>query len=296
MGWRVLLITDKTVVWPTNLGDMNVAPRYGTYHGVSYQLNADKSIVCSPTFKDDLLFACSLDGFVYALDEDRGRINWQVSTGAPISQSPIPLGDYVFVINDHYELFKFDIKTGDDAAGWERPRENVARFVGASKDNLYVLDQFGKLKVLSQESGTTLSSVSLGSVDLILPNLESDRLYIADRGMIRCIREVSRPVPFFHLNDEFGPAEVDATKAAMNEDGQPGDKPMTQGDLEDPFKMLDANSSDAKPADATEDPFAGVDANNAGSAFGGNKPAEPAKDAGAKPAAGNSGVEDDPFK
>ena len=303
VGMARPLITDKTVVWPTDLGDMNVAPRYGSYHGVSYQLNADRSIVCSPTFKDDTFYACSLDGFLYAVDEDRGSINWQVSTGAPISQSPIALGDHVFVINDHHELFKFDAKSGDDAPGWSRPREGISRYLGASKDNLYVLDRFGKLKVLSQETGRTLSTISFGNVELILPNVESDRLYIANRGMIHCIREVSRPVPHFHLNDEFGPTEIDASKAAMKQGGKPGDQRGAQGDLDDPFKTMDTESDpfkdagddpfNQKPADAADDPFAGDNSNSSGNPFDANKPA----DSGSKPDTGNSGgVEDDPFK
>jgi hypothetical protein len=312
VGMARPLITEKTVSWPTDRGDMNVAARYGSYRGVSYQLNADNSIVCSPTFKDDTLYVSSLDGFVYAVHEDRGSVTWQISTGASISQSPIPLGDFLFVINDHNELFKLNIHDGSDAPGWEMPRSDVSRFVGASKDNLYVLDQFGNLKVLSQGSGTTLSSIAFGGVDLILPNLLSDRLYVSNQGMIQCIREISRPVPHFHLNDEFGPVEVDAAKAAVNTTGEGDDKPMAQGNLDDPFKTLDASddpfktkssdtnagSSGQTTLDAADDPFAGEKTDNTGNPFSGNQ----ANDAGAKtgetkPAAGNSGsVEDDPFK
>lgn len=294
------LVTEKTVAWPTDRGDMNVAARYGSYHGVSYQLNADRPIVSSPTFRDDTFFVSSLDGFVYAVHEDRGSVTWQVSTGASISQSPIPLGDHLFVINDHQELFKMKIDDGSNADGWERPRSGVAKFVGASKENLYVLDQFGNLKVLSQGSGTVLSSVAFGRVDMVLSNLESDRLYVANRGMIQCLREISRPIPHFHLNDEFGPVEVDAPGAAMNQDGDAGDQPRSQGDLEDPFKTLDANedpfkmqdADPAKPLDPENDPFAGDKSNDP---FAGNK-TDNSQPPVAKPGDGNSGVEDDPFK
>lgn len=292
------LITSKTVSWPTDRGDMNVAARYGNYRGVSYQLNADSAIVSSPVFRDDHIFVSSMDGFVYSVNEDRGSINWQVSTGAAISQSPFPLGENLFVINDLQELYKLKIADGANAEGWEKPRTEVARFLGASKKNLYVIDKFGNLKVLSQGSGTTLSSVQIGRVDKILPNFESDRIYVANRGMIQCIRETSRPIPLFHLNDEFGPVEVESSASDAGQEGGRG-RAKAKSDLEDPFKTMDdedpfksgdsGNPFDQKPLDKENDPFAGEDSGNP---FGGSnnskKPAE-SKSTG-------SGDDDDPFK
>jgi hypothetical protein len=253
------LTTEKTVAWPTSRGELNVASRFGDKNGVAYQLRSDAAIVSSATFKEGMFFVTSLDGFVYAVDEDRGSIVWQVSTGHSISQSPMPLGNHVYVINDKKELYKFDAKTGVNAPGWEVPQKNIQRFVGAGKSNLYVLDRFGQLKVLSQKSGAVLSSVGLGSVKATLPNLQTDRLYVvSDRGMIQCIREVSSPVPHFHSN-EFVAVEVDPAQATTKPgDGAPPKKPV-DADLDDPFKSIDAAGAppakEKSPLVDDDDPF-----------------------------------------
>jgi len=303
------LLTEVSVSWSTDAGHLNVAGRFDG-KTVAYQLRADDSINSQAAYKSGKFFATSLDGFVYAVDENRGSVAWQSSTGASISQSAMPLGKHVFVINDNHELHKFDQELGTNAAGWEKPRTNIAKFVGAGRTNLYVLDRVGNLKVLSQTSGATLSSVPFGSVDKILSNKETDRLYIASRrGAIQCIRETASSIPHFHEN-EFGVVEIDpadmAAKAAMNKNKAMKPK---EGDLDDPFKSLDDPFA-AKPKMGDDaDPFAPKKAADEDDPFapksGGATPDEadpfaPKSGGGAKPDekdpfAGNSS-DVDPFK
>ena len=277
------VVTEKTVSWSTDRGLMNVAAKYDG-RSVAYQLRADDAIVGQPAYQSGVFYVTSLDGFVYAVDEDRGSVKWQVSTGASISQSPIFFGGFVYAVNDNNELFKFEAKFGQNAPGWEKPRQGIAKIVGAGKKDIFALDKTGNLKVLSQASGAILSSVQFGTVNKVLPNSQSDRLYVANRqGMVQCIREVASPAPHFH-SGEFGSVAV--TKASGRSDA--GQKPQqgAEGDLEDPFKALDdpfAPKGDAA-AEPTENPF--------------GQPAEPATpvpdDTDDDPFA--SGVEDDPFQ
>ena len=266
------VITLKTISWSTDRGLMNVVAREGG-KTVSYQLRADDAIVGQPVYQSGTFFVTSLDGFVYALDEDRGTVNWQVSTGASISQSPAVFGGFVYVVNDNNELFKLDVKQGSSAPGWESPRTGVGMIVGAGQKDIFVTDKVGNLKVLSQSSGSMLSTVPFGSVDRVLANQKSDRLYFANRqGLVQCIREVASTVPHFH-SGEFGSVEVATTKVSGRSEA--GEKPQKDAgeDLEDPFR-------------ASDDPFAGSDAEG-----GDTEPEAPEAD----PFAGG-GVEDDPFK
>jgi len=280
------VITGKTVSWSTDRGLMNVAAKYDG-KAVSYQLRADGAIVGKPTYQSGVFYVTSLDGFVYAVDEDRGSTKWQVSTGASVSQSPMYYGGFVFVINDNHEMFKIDGKYGQYATGWGQPVSGIAKIVGAGKNDIFVLDKTGNLKVLSQSSGAVLSSVPFGSVDKVLANSQSDRLYVANRqGMVQCIREVASPAPHFHSGD-FGSVAFDPTKASAPSDT--GQKPQEgdDGNGEDPFKTLD-------------DPFApqggGAEAGLSDAPLGQPaKPAEPVTSNGSDEDPFASGVEDDPF-
>ncbi|MFK7769086.1 MAG: PQQ-binding-like beta-propeller repeat protein [Mariniblastus sp.] len=239
-------ITDLTVAWTTSNGDMNVAAKYGPRPGVAYQLRSDDAIVSPAVFQEKMYFVTSLDGFVYAVDHLRGTIVWQFSTGHSISQAAIPLGEYIFVINDRRQMFKFEGKTGKIAPGWEKPLENVENFVGAGKTHMYVLDRYGSLKVLSQDSGTTIASTRIEDVQSILSNLENDRLYIASsRGMIQCLREIGSPIPHFHSN-EFVAVKIEPSKAKSNMNRGTSEPAAGSSDLDDPFRSN-------KPAD---NPFA----------------------------------------
>ena len=253
------LVTEKTVAWATNRGHLNVASRFVSKPGVAYQLRSDDAIVCQPAFKDGLFFVTSLDGFVYAVDEDRGSVVWQISTGYRISQTPIPLGNHVFVINEKQELYKIDAKTGANAPGWDKPLNGIKRFVGAGKTNLYVLDNLGQLKVLSQDSGVVISSVDFGSVQSVVHNLQTDRIYVASgRGVISCIREISSPIPHFHSN-EFVAGGVDPGKPAMDSDKS--DQPAG-ADQSDPFQLPDPNDNpfgESSPRTPKADEPGGVD-------------------------------------
>lgn len=236
-------VTDVAVAWPTSNGDLNVAPVYGTRPGVVYQLRSDNAITSAPIYRDGQFFTTSLDGFVYALDAERGSIDWQISTGHSISQAPISLGNYIFVINDQQQMFKFDAKTGVDAPGWELPLSNVKRFIGAGKTQMYVIDAVNNLKVINQVSGVVSTVVRVGGVTSVLPNLQTDRLYVvSDRGMIQCIREIGSTIPYFHSN-EYVAQTVDPNQPEAD-DATPTNPAGGGTDLDNPFG-------------ASDDPFGG---------------------------------------
>lgn len=286
-------VTGKTVAWTNNRGNMNVAGRFGA-RAISYQLLSDDAIVAAPAYQSGTYFVASLDGFVYSIDETLGSVNWQVSTGREVMQSPVLLGNYLFVINEKNELFKLNQKDGNPAPGWQFPKPNIAKMLGAGKDNLYVLDRFGKLIVINQKNGSELTSVEFGEVDKVLANHETDRMYVVSkRGMIQCIREIARPVAYFHFSD-FGPVEMEAARSGGTQGAAPGEeRAMSEADLSDPFRALEAQEEDpfANPGNkAEEDPFGGA----------GGAEKDPFGGAGNKseddPFGGSGTQEDDPFK
>ena len=282
-------VSETTISWPTATGDLNVAARFGIRSkAISYRLKADDAIVSSPSFKSGTLFVASRDGFVYAINEQRGSIFWEVSIGEGVTQSPIPIGDSVYSITDDGMLFRLDAQTGN--LKWPNPLKNIRRYVGASKDHLYFTDLFGQLLVINPESGAILNRVEAGDIAYVLPNYETDRLYVGSHsGMIQCLREVGSKRPFFHSLEiaAVDPKAQPAESVAMPKEETVMPAATTE---EDPFKPL--GQAAQEPAvvvspTVNDDPFASGD--NA------SKSAAPASDPVTPDPPANS-AEDDPFK
>lgn len=230
------LVTDYSVSWPNSRGSLTVAGLYTQSKGVAYQLHSDDAITSATAYDDGVFYVTSLDGFVYAMNEPRGVVDWQVSTGFGISQSAIVLNNHVYVINTNNEMFKLIPESGKDAAGWEQPLQNIGSYVGAGKENMYVLDSVGNLCVLDQDTGAMLSKVEMGGIQSVLPNMISDRMYIvSDRGMIQCLREINSRIPFFH-SSELVEFEKNGGKTKEKELDDPFALPKKGGDnLDNPF-------------------------------------------------------------
>jgi outer membrane protein assembly factor BamB len=250
------IITDKTVSWPTSNGDLNVAARYGkNKKSVSYRLSSDNAIVSPPTYKSGILFVTSLDGFVYAIDEEEGSIKWEISTGAGITQSAIPIGDSVYVVSSNGKLFRMDAKTGDPV--WDNPIENVAKYLGSGKSNLYFTDGYGQLIVVNADSGAITSRVDAGEIAYAIPNQLTDRLYIGTKsGTVQCLREVASKVPYFHageITDSASRSEpIASADDAMSEEDSDA---IGEADV-DPFKVIGSDDpEEEEEMSEEEDPF-----------------------------------------
>src|SRR5690606_29701649 len=54
----------------------------------------------------------TLDGYVYCSDEIKGNMLWRYSTGDSISQSPVAVGDTVYVVTNEGRLHAIDYASG----------------------------------------------------------------------------------------------------------------------------------------------------------------------------------------
>lgn len=288
------LVTDTTVSWPTYQGHYNVAKREGKEkNAIAYRLRSYDPIVSGGKALGSLLFVSSLDGIVYAIEEKTGNVYWEFASGARIAQSPIPVGNAVFVITEADELFKLDIQTGLPVAGWETPVPGIGQYVGASEDRLYAMDRVGNLLALSLENGQQQGSVRLNDLAYILPNYKSDRLYVGfSSGRFLCLREIGKSQPFFH-SEEVKEAVFEESPAGMEQ------KAAQEAAEDDPFRVFDAKPK-GDDGGAADDPFndpfapskktdAGAGQNNSGDPFAPSRSTKPGGNSG-------GGADDDPFK
>ena len=247
------LLSDSTISWSTRDGFYTVAP----YHAKSaqFRLDARSNIVGGGAAANGVVYLNTVDGFVYALDEKSGSIEWEYSTGERLTQTPIVRNGSVYVISDESRMYRIDASRGLPVKGWEVPISGISRYVGMSKNRLYCLNRVGGLIVIDPETGSLLSRVGGPEISLVLPNIDSDRLYIGtSKGALRCYRETANTYPIFHA--DLGELLVDANKKpAMAKDKAVDDSDPFASDAEsDPF----ASDTEEDPfaADADEDPFA----------------------------------------
>jgi outer membrane protein assembly factor BamB len=255
-----LTTPNGSVCWPTDRGYLYVAG--GDSNRLRFRLEANKKIESPATFAPpDLILVSSIDGYVYCVKELSGNIIWRFSTGQPISQSPIPIGNSVFVVTDEFGLFRVDIENGKEI--WWSPR--IRRFLSASATRVYCEGDRGQLVVLDLETGGRIGAIDTAGLDLKLLNAQTDRIYLGTKkGLIQCLHETSLDLPIVHQAEEARqkPKRAKSDKAVKPDDGvKPagGGKDPFGGGGKDPFGGggADPFGGGAPKGGGGSDPFGG---------------------------------------
>ncbi len=257
-------INDLTISWPSGRGYYNVGSAHDP-NQIAYRLRADSEIVAAGSSANGRLFAASLDGKTYAMDEKTGRLLWEFSAGDPVSRSPVALGNAVFIVSDLGRLFKLNAKTGAPDENWPLSISGISRFVAASQSRVYFTDAVGNLIGLDQATGNRTTQFKIGANNLIFSNTETDRIYFGTRrGGIQCLRELANTQPYFHAGAEH--EEPEATPKAENpfgredaDEGHMDEGHMDEGHMDegDPFGDDDAGDDHDDDSDDDDDPFGG---------------------------------------
>ncbi|MEZ6094069.1 MAG: PQQ-binding-like beta-propeller repeat protein [Pirellulaceae bacterium] len=247
------IVAGNIVAWTTDAGYIVVSDRKNM-KSMKYRIRGAGEFAASPAASNDRLFAATLNGFVYAIDDLNGAVMWNFSLGERVTNAPVPFGDYLFIVTDEHHLYKFDGKTGDVAAGWEIPIEGITGIVGASAERLYLKDLVGNIVVVDRVSGQRMGQVDSGSNFASMVNDKTDRIYICTKsGLVQCMREVDRERPMFHADFvEVVAAEqpetikkADEPEASDNPFG--GKKAEPKSDSSNPFKTNNDNSDGGNP-------------------------------------------------
>lgn len=242
------LVTGARVVWTTDSGQLNLATPIAS-KAVSFRLKANDSIVASPTAKGNMVFAASIDGFVYCVDQEKGRLVWEVTTGSGITQPAVPIGDFLYVVSESDQLFKIDAKTGQFSDNWNTPVEGITGFLGATEESIFALDKKNHLLVIDRSTGKGVSSVDVGDIDRVLTNTLTDRIYLAsDDGLIQCVRDAASENPIFHNRDAMVADSGDKKPAS----DAISDDPFATGGGTNPFATegTDPFATDDDPVDS----------------------------------------------
>ncbi|WP_425614062.1 PQQ-binding-like beta-propeller repeat protein [Anatilimnocola sp. NA78] len=236
----------NSVAWPTDAGHLYVG--FANETGIRFRIEAKDGIVSKPCFSPSgKLFATSLDGYVYCIDEVRGDVLWRFTTGEPIDISPVAIGDVVYAISREHNLYAINI--ADASEKWVVP--GVGGFLSGSDERLYCTDVTGNMLVIDSNSGALLGSLPTSTMTLKMPNLQTDRIFLGQStGFLQCIRQSNLKYPMAHYLTDA----KKKPKAPLPGAVQPGAPLLPPAGAVDPF----ADPAPGAPAPAPMPPPAGA--------------------------------------
>ncbi|MEX2558310.1 MAG: PQQ-binding-like beta-propeller repeat protein, partial [Pirellulales bacterium] len=234
------IVTSTNVVWATSQGNVySVTPED---LAARFKFSARDAITAPLSYRTPFVYAASRDGYVYAIREQRGYASWKFSSGNPVVEQPVVIGDSLFLISETGGLFRLSVETGVEQ--WSVP--GVYHFVAASPTRLYTADLQGRLLILDAQSGARLGSLETSALDMKLVNDQTDRIYLGTRtGLIQCLHEVQLSEPVIHRARP--PAPVAPDEPAEGEEPETGEPAVEEpeAEMEEP----------ADTADDAADPF-----------------------------------------
>ncbi|MBX6314163.1 MAG: PQQ-binding-like beta-propeller repeat protein, partial [Isosphaeraceae bacterium] len=144
----------------------------------------------------------SADHVLYAVDLFTGDVQWQIATGAPLSQEPLVAGDEVYVVNDRGMLFSLDARSGQ--VRWSIPTGG-GKLLAVGRERIYLESRTRDLFIVSRANGAMLADprmtleragLNLRDYSLSLTNNLNDRIYlITSSGSLLCLREMGQVYP-----------------------------------------------------------------------------------------------------
>ena len=195
---EILLVADPRGV----LVALSKTPTEG-FSPEAYRFPLETSLFAGPGAFDTLTYFPGRDGYVYAFDMARGRIQWRrLVTSAALTRTPIATQLDLYVVSEREGMARLDRETGDPL--WRIPRGNrlvptqaeADRFLAASPKFVYALDKSGRLVILDRVRGLVLSRLDVRDYVFPVVNEQTDRLYLAaNNGLIVCLRDIDYPKP-----------------------------------------------------------------------------------------------------
>ena len=96
------------------------------FGGVQWSFQTGGAIVGSPAVADGVVYIASMDGFLYAIDQETGKETWKYKSKMPIASSPAVVDGMVYFVSSVGALGALEAKTGN--IKWALPTEYERKF------------------------------------------------------------------------------------------------------------------------------------------------------------------------
>ena len=150
------------------------------------QLYPANGLTTDRIISPDVIVTGGRAAYIFAVDARTGAVRWQYPTRGQLLEPIALIGRDVYAPTADGILHAIDLVTGNER--WAA--DGVRRFVAASQQRLYVLDQRGRLTGLDRATGAAIFVYDIRRFEHCLYNLETDQVFlITDTGLIQCLRE-----------------------------------------------------------------------------------------------------------
>lgn len=248
VGDRIAWATDKGILQITQPKNVTIRHRIETTGPIT------TSLVPNPP----LVYAGSVDGFVYCINETTGDIVWKLTTGSPVRDTPVLVKGAIFVTSEEGGMFRADALSGHQA--WFNPAPK--HLLAVSPTKVYALDSLSRLLIINAKSGATVDRLEMPEMIEPVLNDETDRIFLkTEAGLIQCLHEIGAEQPQnYELPKivEKKPAEDAAAKPAKPatpkaaDDGDKPKPPVTPKAPKEKSPTTDTPTPPMKPAAAAK--------------------------------------------
>jgi outer membrane protein assembly factor BamB len=186
-------VTGNRVIWAVSRGYVYSRQAGEELVQFRYQMDDDASV--SPAHMAPYVYAASRKGTVYCLSETNGVRIWDFAAGNSVSHPIMTIDGALYVVTEKGDMYRLDPKTG--VPMWSQ--RGVSRLASAGSGKLYATDRYGRLAVFDAATGTRLGAVPIGETDIVVPNSETDRIYLATAtGQVQAFHESALAKPLAH--------------------------------------------------------------------------------------------------
>ncbi len=96
------------------------------FDAVQWSFHTGGAIVSSPSIAEGVVYIASMDGYLYAIDQESGKEKWKYKSKMPIASSPAVADGNVYFVSSIGALGALDAKTGNTK--WVLPTEYERKF------------------------------------------------------------------------------------------------------------------------------------------------------------------------
>lgn len=229
------VVQNKYVAF-TGSGTHQTTYVLGQDRSLKYQFNTPAPVSCQLATHENMLFVCSEDSQLYALNLMTGGIRWQAVMGGAINQTPRSIENDLYVAPAGVGLRRFDLRNGHEK--WASPVKGIEQFIAATRPNgkkagsVYGSDRAGTLIQISRETGKVTGRAALDRFTHRVRNELTDRIYMASPdGTIVALREKERELPVYYKFPDRLPIlpEFASEQAPVAKEPGEGEAPATEG-------------------------------------------------------------------
>lgn len=174
------LFYNHIIMFPLAEGEKTIIA-YDLLSGKKIWSNAVGPVESSLLLHNDILYAASRDGVLYAYDPSTGAEHWRRKLGSMVHSSPSATGNMIFIANTDGLVFAIDYKDGDIIWTSDTLRAILTTPV-IGNDHIYVSSRDSLLYCLRIADGEVAWSRNMDSRMYSAPSLGSDHLIVGTAG------------------------------------------------------------------------------------------------------------------